>query len=74
MSLAYIRKTYGVSAYRGQRLKFTGSDGAKFYCTIKSASNQYLNVLVDDRVDGYRGRLILHPTWNIEYLDAKEQA
>ena len=25
-------------------------------------------VLVDDRVPGYRGRLLLHPTWQVEYL------
>ena len=25
-------------------------------------------MLVDDRVPGYRGRLLLHPTWQIEYL------
>ncbi len=27
-----------------------------------------MKVLVDDRVPGYRGRMKLHPTWNIEYV------
>lgn len=69
MSMDYIRKTYGVPAKRGGRLIYTDSDGVKFYCTIKSATNSgHLKVLVDDRVPGYRGRMKLHPTWNVEYL------
>lgn len=69
MSMEYIRKTYGVPAKRGGRLIYTDSDGVKFHCTIKSATNSgHLKVLVDDRVPGYRGRMKLHPTWNVEYL------
>lgn len=69
MSMDYIRKTYGVPAKRGGRLIYTDSDGVKFHCTIKSATNSgHLKVLVDDRVPGYRGRMKLHPTWNVEYL------
>jgi len=69
MSLEYIRKTYKVPARRGGRIVYTDSDGTKFYCTIKSATgNGCLSVLVDDRVKGYRGRMKLHPTFNIEYL------
>jgi hypothetical protein len=69
MSMDYIRKTYGVPAKRGGRLVYTDSDGVKFHCTIKSATNSgHLKVLVDDRVPGYRGRMKLHPTWHIEYL------
>ncbi len=69
MSMDYIRKTYGVPAKRGGRLIYTDSDGVKFHCTIKSATNSgHLKVLVDDRVPGYRGRMKLHPTWHVEYL------
>lgn len=68
MSMAYIRKAYGVPAKRGGRLIYTDHNGVKFNCTIKSASGGRLRVLVDDRVEGYRGRMKLHPTWSIEYV------
>ena len=70
MSMDYIRRTYGVPAKRGGKVIYTDSDGVKFHCTIKSATNSgHLKVLVDDRVTGYRGRMKLHPTWNIEYVE-----
>jgi len=69
MSFKYIRDTYGVPAKKGGRIIFTDNNGTKFYCTIKSTINGKLRVLVDDRVPNYRGRLILHPTFNIEYLN-----
>ena len=68
MSLAYIRKTYNVPAYRGRRIKYTDTRGGIYFCTIKSAREGRIRVLVDDRVPGYRGRMLLHPTWNVEYL------
>ena len=68
MSLKYIRKSYNVPAYRGRRVRYTDERGAIFNGRITSARGGRLRVLVDDRVPGYRGRLILHPTWHIEYL------
>ena len=68
MSLEYIRKTYGVPAKRGGRVRYTDGDGAIWNGRITSARGAHLRVLVDDRVPGYRGRLLLHPTWQIEYL------
>lgn len=68
MSMATIRKQYGVPARRGGRICFTDTDGVKFYCTITSSRDGHLRVLVDDRVPGYRGRMLLHPKWNVEYL------
>jgi hypothetical protein len=69
MSMQHIRDAYGVPAKRGGRLIYTDCAGVKFYCTIKSATQSgHLRVLVDDRVDGYRGRIKLHPTWNVEYI------
>jgi hypothetical protein len=69
MNMDYIRRTYSVPAKRGGRVIYTDSDGVTFYCTIKSATNSgHLKVLVDDRIPGYRGRMKLHPTWNVEYL------
>lgn len=68
MSMAYIRKAYGVPAKRGGRIRFTDSYGTVWNGRITSAKGHYLRVLVDDRVPGYRGRKLLHPTWNVEYL------
>ena len=74
MSMDYIRRTYGVPAKRGGRLIYTDTQGVKFTCTIKSATNSgHLKVLVDDRVQGYRGRMKLHPTWNVEYLQPRPE-
>lgn len=70
MSLPYIRRTYGVPASRGMRVRYTDGAGVIWNGTITSAKGPHLRVLVDDRVPGYRGRLILHPTDNIEYIKA----
>lgn len=68
MSLQYIRKTYCVPAKRGMRIRYTDGSGVVWNGTITSAKDTFLRVLVDDRVPGYRGRLILHPTESIEYI------
>lgn len=68
MSLEYIRRTYGVPARRGVRVRYTDGAGVIWNCTITSAKGPHLRALVDDRVPGYRGRLILHPTDNLEYV------
>ena len=74
MSLPYIRRTYGVPARRGMRVRYTDGDGAIWNGTIKSAKGPHLRVLVDDRVPGYRGRLILHQTDSIEYIQDATKA
>jgi hypothetical protein len=68
VSLEYIRQTYKVPAMRGQRIRYTDGRGAVWNGRITSAKGAQLRVLVDDRIEGYRGRLVLHPTWNVEYL------
>jgi hypothetical protein len=68
MSLADIRITYSVPAKRGMRVRYTDEGGAIWNGTITSARGQHLRVLVDDRVPGYRGRLILNPTHRVEYI------
>lgn len=68
MSLEYIRRTYGVPAKRGSKIRFTDSNGAIWEGRITSASGPHLRMLPDDRVPGCRTRLIVHPTWNVEYL------
>ena len=73
MSMGYIRRTYGVPARRGGRITYVDEQGVQWNGAIKSASGAHLMVLVDDRAPGYRGRLRLHPTWNIQYHDAARQ-
>lgn len=70
MSLQYIRKTYGVPAKRGMRVRYADGAGVVWNGAITSAKGPHLRVLVDDRVPGYRGRLLLHPTDSIEYIQA----
>ena len=64
MSMKYIRKTYGVPAKRGVRVRYTGDpkpkDGA-----IVSSNGTYIRVRWDgqSKTDGP-----YHPTWKMEYL------
>lgn len=67
MSMEYIRRTYGVPAKRGTRIRYTDPGGVTWTGRITSARGQYLRVLVDDRVPGYRRRLLLHPAWQVTY-------
>lgn len=64
MSMDYVRKTYGVPAKRGGRIRFTG-DCEPIEGTILSATHR-LRV----RFDGSKARVWLHPTWCVEYLDS----
>jgi len=66
--MEYIRKYYGVPAKRGGRIKWIDRYGTKWFLTIKSAKNGKLRCLPDDRIDGCKTRLILHPTWSVTYL------
>jgi hypothetical protein len=63
MSLAYIRRAYGVPAKRGGRVRYTG-EGRDEFGTIIGASGAHLSV----RLDGLRHGRPYHPTWQIEYL------
>jgi len=62
VSLAYIRRTYGVPAKRYGRVRFL--DGKAREGTIVKARGHYLRV----RFDGEYIPRTLHPTWRIEYL------
>ena len=56
--MAWVREHYGVPARRGGRIRFDGVCG-----TILSATH-HLRVRLDDG-----RRVMLHPTWHVEYLD-----
>ena len=58
MTMAWVRKTYGVPAKRGMHVRFYDDDGSvRGEGRITSASN-YLHV----------NGCCYHPTWNVVYL------
>jgi hypothetical protein len=66
MSLEYIRTHYGVPAHPGSRVKYTGGRHA-MTGTITGAEGAHLLI----RLDGQQEAMPYHPTWKIEYLDAR---
>lgn len=65
MSIAWIRKQYGVPAKRGGRVEYTGGD-EPVLGTICGASGSYLTI----RLDGAKHPLPFHPTWELRYLES----
>ena len=63
MSMAYIRKTYGVPAKRGGRVRYTGGPVPEFGTIVRS-NGAYLNIRMDGAIESYP----FHPTWELEYL------
>lgn len=59
MSMDYVRRYYRVPAKRGGRVKFAGD-----LATITGSDGARLRIRCDDGA-----RLIVHPTWRMEYLD-----
>lgn len=57
----WIRKTYGVDARRGMKVKVDGKAGV-----IVSAKNGYIMV----RFDGKKRSEPCHPTWRVEYEES----
>lgn len=68
MSMAYIRRTYGVPAKRGARVRYTGSSGSSRTGRIVGTVASYLRVRWDDGAS----TAPLHPRMGVEYLDAEE--
>lgn len=64
MSLAYIRKTYGVPAWRGVRVAwdYAGREGS-----ITGSRGQHIRVLLD----GDKRSIQLHPTWRLRFLTSE---
>ena len=63
-AVKYIRNYYGVPAYRGCRVKYSGGRTPRFG-TVTSSRGPYLRV----RLDGEKHAGIYHPTWKLEYLE-----
>lgn len=59
---AYVRSRYGVPAKRGMRVIANGKPGR-----ITSSAGNYIRI----RLDGEKKSDYWHPTWNMEYLDAR---
>lgn len=59
MPADYVRRTYGVNIYRGDRIEVDGRPG-----TVVSFPGQYLGV----RFDGERHTSRCHPTWRVLHL------
>lgn len=58
MSMAYIRRHYGVPAKRGMRVTALGDPGV-----ITGSNDARLRI----RLDGHRHAGLYHPTWRITY-------
>ena len=58
MSMAWIRRQYGVPAKRGGRVFYQGRPGV-----ITGSVSEYIRV----RLDGEPRSRRYHPTWRIEY-------
>ena len=58
MSAEYVRRMYGLTCKRGQRVTFNGKTGV-----IVSFPDQYVGV----RLDGEKRTSRCHPTWEMDY-------
>jgi hypothetical protein len=63
MSLEYIRTAYGVPANVGQRVRYKGCDEG----VIVGSHNSHIKVKMDKNSMAFS----YHPTWEMEYLEAK---
>lgn len=63
MSMAYIRKTYGLTVKCGDRVEYTGGTAPQAGI-VTGASGAHLMVRLDDRRDSAP----FHPTWELKVL------
>jgi hypothetical protein len=63
MSIAWVRKTYGVPAKVGGRVEYTGR-GTPQGGTITGARDGRLRI----RLEGRKHSTSFHPTWRLQYL------
>ena len=64
--MSYIKTIYRVPAEYGRRIRFQGKEEG----IIVNADGQYIEVLMDKSNPGHT--VILHPTWEVEYLNMRE--
>lgn len=68
MSMASIRKQYGVPAKRGTRVCYSGESGHVHEGVIVGSRGAYLRIRFSTLYDGRTGDF--HPTWQLRYLPA----
>jgi len=69
VTAAWVRTHYGVPAYRGGRVAYTGDKTkGRQYGTILSFPGSHIRI----RLDGQRHHIVTHPTWELEYLPKAE--
>jgi hypothetical protein len=61
-SFDYVCRYYGVPARRGGRVTFRGEPGR-----ITSGAGHYIRI----RLDGWKRSILVHPTWEMIYDDAR---
>lgn len=69
MSMAYIRKAYGVPAKRGGRVEYSG-ERIPQQGTILGSCGAHLSI----RLDGVKHSMPFHPTWKLRYLPSDHVA
>jgi hypothetical protein len=67
MSIPYIRKTYGIPARQGARVRYRHPNGVEVEGVITGSRGAYLKILLE----GYIRPLLFHPTWNLNYLEGE---
>lgn len=65
MSLPFIRRTYGVPAFRGRKVVYSPPGKAPRAGVITSAKGSYLRIKFDGDKKTHWGAY--HPTWKIDY-------
>lgn len=70
MTMDYIRRTYGVPAQRGGRVRYTDSKRRTHEGTIISARNGRLRIRMDRGEYWTDAKRVaeFHPKWCLEYL------
>lgn len=66
VGLAYIRGYYRVPAHKGRQVTFAFPKGTVRTGTIVGSSGPHLLVDFGDRIPE-----VLHPTWEVSYLDSE---
>ncbi|MGW8422830.1 hypothetical protein [Comamonas sp. HJ-2] len=68
MSMAQVRRMYGVPAMRGGRVEYTGC-GQPEQGVITGSDGARLRI----RLDGHKHSHPFHPRWKLRYLEAAKK-
>ena len=68
MGMDYIRKTYGLTCKRGQRVRYSPPGKAARLGTIIGSQGPYLRIKLDPLPGSVSKTASFHPTWYIDYI------